>query len=162
MGSGSGVEMSLCGGQLVELAQAGGRGLDAGVLAALFAAHRVEYAQLAAGPAELLSDPRLVVRLRDKIYPWSVAAPMLASLLLFGRDLDPVALARLEAREGDRLRPLLLPPLPPASAPAAAATPSTSRSWGWSWFRRKPAPGLLFRKASTCWVFSAGRMEQVA
>lgn len=36
----------------------------------------------------ILNDPLLVIRFQDQYYPWIVAAPMIASLAVFGRPLS--------------------------------------------------------------------------
>ena len=49
----------------------------------IFDQWRVPYEKMCAMPAEIMSDPDLVVQIENNFYPWSQAAPMIMSYLAF-------------------------------------------------------------------------------
>eukprot|EP01113_Clastostelium_recurvatum_P022951 TRINITY_DN2745_c0_g1_i5.p1 TRINITY_DN2745_c0_g1~~TRINITY_DN2745_c0_g1_i5.p1 ORF type:complete len:1209 (-),score=333.80 TRINITY_DN2745_c0_g1_i5:62-3688(-) len=61
----------------------------------IFSAALVTYEQLAETPV-LFTNPALVVRMGERVYPWTVALPMLVSLLMFKRPLHSDALENME------------------------------------------------------------------
>ncbi|BES91571.1 lipin, N-terminal conserved region [Nesidiocoris tenuis] len=52
-----------------------------------FADNLVSHNQLALDPVNIMSNPKLVVRMDGKIFPWNVAAPMLLSMAIFHKPL---------------------------------------------------------------------------
>jgi len=72
---------------------------DASITPDQFELHILEYSQflekLRAGPASLLADSNLVIRMHDKYIGWDKAAPILLSLLLFKQPLPFEAVSEL-------------------------------------------------------------------
>ena len=49
----------------------------------IFDRHKVPYEKMCQMPAEIMSDPDLVVQIENNFYPWAQAAPMIMSYLAF-------------------------------------------------------------------------------
>jgi len=56
-------------------------------IAEIFENNRLTYAEFATDPNKL-HDPNLLFRLQDRLVDWSIAAPMIISMLAFGAPLD--------------------------------------------------------------------------
>lgn len=50
----------------------------------------VKFSDLCNNPV-LFEDPNLVVRIKEKYYTWKVAAPVIASIMIYGRPLLQVS-----------------------------------------------------------------------
>ena len=53
----------------------------------IFDQWKVPYEKMCAMPAEIMSDPDLVVQIENNFYPWAQAAPMIMSYLAFKQPL---------------------------------------------------------------------------
>lgn len=119
-------ELSLCS-RLLE-------GLDARATARVFRENRIAHAEFCANPG-LLYDDRLVCRLQDKYYPWSIAGPIIISILAFGRPLDNEAVRDLEAREAAKYKEL-------------PKEQQQQSGWRWWWRRGSKQPAAAAAAAS--------------
>ncbi|CAI5485651.1 unnamed protein product, partial [Closterium sp. Naga37s-1] len=78
--------------------------------ATVFNAAKITWHQFRCNAPSILSNDRLVVRVGDRYYPWSVAAPKLVGMLAFGQMMPPLLVA-------DGAIPVEKPPPPPPPAP---------------------------------------------
>jgi len=67
----------------------------------VFAMHRISYAQFTEDPA-ILNKDNLVLRIEGKYFSWTVARPVIMSLLLFNRPMGQDVIEELELLEQDR------------------------------------------------------------
>ena len=59
----------------------------------IFEKHKINYSDFDANPS-IINNPLLVIRIKDKYFPWVVAAPMIASLAIFGKPLSAESLKK--------------------------------------------------------------------
>jgi hypothetical protein len=95
-----------------------------------FDKHKITFDTLNDKP-QLLHDTRLLFRLNNKYYTWSVLSPHLASLVLFGKPLESATMDRL----------LLSPDsVVAAKNTSPEAKSSFTGSWRTWWSRSSPTP----------------------
>eukprot|EP00053_Salpingoeca_punica_P018847 m.187250 g.187250 ORF g.187250 m.187250 type:complete len:904 (+) comp17518_c1_seq9:244-2955(+) len=80
------VALSLCGGLHKEISPES--------LQPKFEQYRLTFADFNNNPL-LISDPNLVVRINDRFYNWTVAAPIIMSMVVFGQPLELAAQEKL-------------------------------------------------------------------
>ncbi|ORZ34705.1 Lipin/Ned1/Smp2-domain-containing protein [Catenaria anguillulae PL171] len=90
-----------------------------------FQSKRISHSHFLSQASALLTHPNLVVRMQGQYYPWSVAAPMLASMLAFGQPLPSSTVEQM------------LQAAP--TVPAAATESKPSRRSTWRWWSRSSA-----------------------
>ncbi|KRT86201.1 hypothetical protein AMK59_2759, partial [Oryctes borbonicus] len=92
----------------------------------MFIKHIVAFSDLCNNPS-LLESPKLVVRIRNKYYPWKIAAPLISSVVIYQRPLPQTTI--------DQLCTMHMPQQ--AALPEKERkTQETSYSW-FSWRRQK-------------------------
>lgn len=90
------LSMSLCG-HLVS------PDMDENEVAEIFEKNRVTYNSFAQNP-NLLNDPKMLMRMGDRLLHWEIAAPVLVSMLSFGVPLDIDRLEKAIAKKGKQKR----------------------------------------------------------
>ncbi|KAJ8935152.1 hypothetical protein NQ314_012970 [Rhamnusium bicolor] len=96
----------------------------------------VKFSDLCNNPI-LFENPNLVVRIKDKYYSWKVAAPIIASIMIYGRPLVQSSV--------DQLCNMHMPTVPDAGTKEGPKQQEARYSW-WSWRRGRisredtPAP----------------------
>lgn len=89
-----------------------------------FLEHVVKFSDLCNNPS-LFENPNLVVRIKDKYYTWKVAAPILTSIMVYGRPLVQSSV--------DQLVNIHMPSRSPQEMKEGPKQ-EARRSW-WSWRR---------------------------
>ena len=69
------ITLSLCGDQII--------GAPDEQILPVFLKNRVPFNTFAQDPKAVLGNPNLMVKIEDKLYDWSVASPLIVSLLAF-------------------------------------------------------------------------------
>eukprot|EP01102_Stenamoeba_stenopodia_P019264 TRINITY_DN722_c0_g1_i1.p1 TRINITY_DN722_c0_g1~~TRINITY_DN722_c0_g1_i1.p1 ORF type:complete len:1004 (-),score=227.64 TRINITY_DN722_c0_g1_i1:70-3081(-) len=93
------IEMSLCAKQLLNMKNQGSREESERI----FAENIISQTQFKTNP-ELLFSTDVLFKINDKIYPWSIAGPVVMSLLLYGQPLDPSVIEQLEKKATEKLQ----------------------------------------------------------
>ena len=53
----------------------------------IFEANRIAFENFSTKPLDVLADPRLLIKIEDKLYNWQAAAPLILSLLAYKKPL---------------------------------------------------------------------------
>ena len=109
----------------------------------------------------MLADPRLVVLIHGKPYPWSVAGPYFVAQVAFGQQLQSSTMQAMLAAENSRAHTTSSPSATqePMLDGARGATPS---GWG-AWWRRNSADGeTTLRPIPVKGVASGVELEDVS
>lgn len=104
----------------------------------------------------LLFSPELVVRIKGRMYPWSVAGPMLASEVFFGQGLDVDTVARLETAQ--RLTSPMTPIKKDLSSLSAPSTPQPQQQQPQQQQQPEKKSSWWFRKS---WLWSSKKADPV-
>lgn len=119
------VGLSLCGPASLDLPNAN--------INELFENDALRYEDFCSDPSEILQNPRLVVRIGDKYFPWPVAASVLMSTLVYRRPLPRRVMESLTESLNERQRKISSDASNSADDRKGTQT-TRSYSW-WSWRR---------------------------
>ncbi|KAJ8965307.1 hypothetical protein NQ317_018803 [Molorchus minor] len=103
-----------------------------------FLEHLVKFSDLCNNPI-LFENPNLVVRIKDKYYMWKIAAPIITSILVYGRPLVQSSV--------EQLCSMHMPPSQATDSPSEEQKqPQEARYSWWNWRRsrasRETTPAL--------------------
>eukprot|EP01121_Diplochlamys_sp_Union-15-3_P020705 TRINITY_DN8146_c0_g1_i1.p1 TRINITY_DN8146_c0_g1~~TRINITY_DN8146_c0_g1_i1.p1 ORF type:complete len:187 (-),score=34.94 TRINITY_DN8146_c0_g1_i1:15-575(-) len=83
------VQLSLCGGLIFKDEDNSFKKCEE-----IFQAHRITFEKFCE-QTELMFNPELVLKVNKRIYPWTVAGPLVVSKLVYGKSLPPTTIAKL-------------------------------------------------------------------